>query len=347
MNPLLVNPGEEFARIEQDGRRAIEAATTLEELEAVRVQYLGRKGRLTLLLRQLGQLSEAVRPAAGREGNRVKDLLSRLLEERARALEAEHAGAAVAAAVEDRTLPGRARWRGGLHPCTQVTDEICEIFRTLGFVRGRSPEAETVWYNFTALNTSLDHPAADAQATFYLQADAVLRTHTTPMQIHVMQSSPPPIRVVVPGVVYRRDPWDASHAPAFEQVDGLAVDEGISFVDLKAAIAYFVRELFGRETKTRFRPSFFPFTEPSAEVEVSCTVCGGGGCSTCKGTGWMEIMGCGMVHPAVFEAVGYDAERYTGYAFGMGITRIALVRYGIPDIRLLYEGDMRFLEQFA
>jgi phenylalanyl-tRNA synthetase alpha chain len=246
----------------------------------------------------------------------------------------------------DLTLPGRRRWQGGLHPVTQVVDEICDIFRDLGFTRVRGPEAETTWYNFTALNTPLDHPAADMHDTFYLSDDVVLRTHTSPVQARVMERFQPPVRVVVPGTCYRRDPFDASHAPAFEQIEGLAVDEGITFVDFKATISEFARRFFGQETKTRFRPSFFPFTEPSAEVDVSCQICGGSGCSACKRTGWMEIMGAGMVDPAVFEAVGYDPERYTGFAFGMGPARIAMQRYRIPDIRLLYENDVRFLEQF-
>ena len=214
-------------------------------------------------------------------------------------------------------------------------------------MRARGPEAETTWYNFTALNTSLDHPAADEQDTFYLADEILLRTHTSPVQARVMESHEPPVRIVVPGWAYRRDPFDASHAPAFEQIEGLAVDEGITFVDLKATIGYFLQRLFGGETQVRFRPSFFPFTEPSAEVEMSCVLCRGAGCSACKGTGWIEIMGAGMVDPAVFENVGYDAERYTGWAFGMGVARIAMLRYQIPDIRLFYEADARFLEQFA
>jgi phenylalanyl-tRNA synthetase alpha chain len=247
----------------------------------------------------------------------------------------------------DLTLPGRQRWRGGLHPITQVVDEIVEIFADLGFKRVRGPEIETVEYNFSKLNTPLDHPAADMHDTFYLAEGVVLRTHTSPTQAHVMEAHRPPIRVVVPGFAYRRDPFDASHAPAFEQIEGLAVDEGITFSDFKATIAEFVRRFFGAGVPVRFRPSFFPFTEPSAEVDVRCQVCGGGGCSACKHTGWMEIMGAGMVHPAVFTACGIDPERYTGYAFGMGPGRIAMLRFGITDIRLLYEGDMRFLEQFA
>ncbi len=243
-------------------------------------------------------------------------------------------------------MPGRRAWRGGVHPVTQVIDEICEIFRELGFSRVRGPEAETEWYNFQALNIPLEHPAADMWDTFYLADGVLLRSHTSPVQARIMETHDPPVRVLVPGMCYRRDPFDATHAPAFEQIEGLAVDEGIDFVEFRSTIDHFVRRFFGEDTRTRFRPAYFPFTEPSAEVDATCGSCGGDGCSTCKGTGWIEIMGSGMVHPAVFEAVGYDPERYTGYAFGMGPARIAMARYGIPDIRLFYEGDLRFLEQF-
>ncbi|UCC73250.1 MAG: phenylalanine--tRNA ligase subunit alpha [Gemmatimonadota bacterium] len=329
--------------LEESGAAAIAAAAAPEELERVRVEYLGRKARLTQLLRGVRELPEEQRPEAGAEANRVKNRLLELLDQRASQLAAAPAAAAPGT---DLTLPGRGRWRGARHPCTLVADEICDIFKELGFVRARGPEAETTWYNFTALNTPLDHPAADEQDTFYLAEDIVLRTHTSPVQTRVMEKWKPPVRIVVPGVVYRRDPFDASHAPAFEQIEGLAVDEGISFVEFKASISYFVRRFFGEDTATRFRPSFFPFTEPSAEVDVSCLLCHGEGCSACKGTGWIEIMGAGMVDPAVFDNVGYDSERYTGFAFGMGVGRIAMLRYRIPDIRLLYESDVRFLEQF-
>jgi phenylalanyl-tRNA synthetase alpha chain len=227
-----------------------------------------------------------------------------------------------------------------------VIDEICEIFREIGFTVATGPEIETDWHNFTALNIPLDHPAADMHDTFYLDDGMLLRTHTSPVQARVMLAHEPPIRVLAPGLVFRRDPWDASHAPAFEQIEGLAVDEGIDFVEFRSAIDFFVQRFFGAGTRTRFRPSYFPFTEPSAEVDVTCFLCDGSGCPTCKGTGWVEIMGAGMVNPAVFDAVGYDSEKYTGYAFGMGPGRIAMLRYRVPDIRLLYEGDVSFLEQF-
>jgi phenylalanyl-tRNA synthetase alpha chain len=329
--------------LRREGEEALRAAADASALEALRTLYLGRKGRLTTVLRRLGELGPGERPAVGAEANRVKEALVTVLEER----EAAFAPSNGEAAVVDLTLPGRGRWKGGLHPVTLVIDEVCDIFRDLGFSRVAGPEVETVEYNFTKLNTPLDHPAADMHDTFYLADGVVLRTHTSPAQARVMEQFQPPVRVVVPGMAYRRDPYDASHAPGFAQIEGLAVDDGITFRDFKATISEFVRRFFGADAKTRFRPSFFPFTEPSAEVDVSCRICAGRGCSACKQTGWMEIMGAGMVHPRVFAAVGYDAERYTGYAFGMGPARIAMQRYGLPDIRLLYEGDMRFLGQFT
>lgn len=334
---------EQLAALEAEAKSAIPAAQTPEALEAVRIRLLGRKeGRLTEITRGLGQLPATERPQAGAAANRVKQVVTELLDAR----EAELARTAEAGPREDLTMPGRRVWRGGKHPVTLVVEEIVAVLSGLGFTRASGPEAETDWYNFTSLNTPLDHPAADMHDTFYLSPGVLLRSHTSPVQMRVMQQYQPPIRILAPGTVYRRDPYDASHAPAFEQLEGLAVDEGISFVDLKATIAEFARRMFGSGTRVRFRPSYFPFTEPSAEVDVSCMICGGSGCSACKHTGWMEIMGAGMVHPAVFEHAGYDAERYTGFAFGMGPGRIAMLLYGLPDIRLLYESDTRFLEQF-
>ena len=334
---------EQLALLEREGSAAIETVSGADEVERLRVDLLGRKGRLTSILRELGSLPAEEKPRIGAEANRIKEVLSAKLEARQAATSPAGAGGPAI----DLSLPGRTRWKGGVHPVTQVVDEICEIFGSLGFVRVAGPEVETVDYNFTKLNTPLDHPAADMHDTFYLSDGVVMRTHTSPVQARVMEQFAPPIRVVVPGTAYRRDPFDASHAPAFEQLEGLAVDVGITFLDFKATINEFVRRFFGPDTKTRFRPSFFPFTEPSAEVDVSCMLCKGAGCSACKRTGWMEIMGAGMVDPAVFEAVGYDPERYTGFAFGMGPARIAMQRFGIPDIRLLYENDVRFLEQFV
>jgi phenylalanyl-tRNA synthetase alpha chain len=243
-------------------------------------------------------------------------------------------------------MPARAQWRGAKHPVTLVIEEIEDIFRELGFTIALGPEAETEWYNFTGLNFPPDHPAMDMHDTLYLGEGVLLRTHTSPVQMRTMQAHKPPIRVLSPGNVYRRDFFDASHAPMFAQIEGLCVDEGISFVDLKAALTYFANRFFGT-TRTRFRPSFFPFTEPSAEMDVMCVSCGGSGCGVCKGTGWMEVLGSGMVHPRVLTAAGIDAEKYTGWAFGMGPARIAMLRYGIHDIRLLYDSDVRFLEQLA
>lgn len=330
--------------IEERGLAAIERAGDAEALEAARIEYLGRNGRLADAFGRIGEVEPERRRDVGQRANAVKRALSSAHAARAQELERE---AGPPDERPDLTLPGRRAWVGGVHPVTRVIDEICDIFRELGFTQVRGPEIESTWYNFTALNIPLDHPAADTMDTFYLDDGVVLRTHTSPVQARVMEEFHPPVRVVVPGLAYRRDSFDPSHAPGFEQIEGLAVDEGVDFIEFRGAIQHFVRRFFGEGTRSRFRPSFYPFTEPSAEVDVTCTVCDGAGCATCKRTGWMTIMGSGMVDPAVFEAVGYDPERYTGYAFGMGPARIAMVRHGIPDMRLLYEGDVRFLEQFA
>jgi len=336
---------ERLAQLEAEGLAAIEGAEDEGALERARVEYLGRNGVLASSTAMIGKVEPERRPEVGQRANAAKKVLTEALAARTAALVA--GGDAEADVSVDLTLPGRSAWRGGVHPVTRVIDEICDIFRDLGFTRVQGPEIETTWYNFTALNIPLDHPAADEMDTFYLDEGVILRTHTSPMQARIMESHAPPVRVVVPGLAYRRDSFDPSHAPAFEQIEGLAVDEGIDFVEFRSTIELFVRRFFGAGTESRFRPSFYPFTEPSAEVDVTCSVCRGSGCSTCKRTGWITIMGSGMVDPAVFEAVGYDPERYTGYAFGMGPARIALVRYGIPDMRLFYEGDVAFLEQFA
>ena len=313
-------------------------------LAALRTELLGRKaGRLTQVLKALAGLPPDERREIGARANKLKADLEAAIAAREDALRR----ATPAAPAADHTMPGRGRWRGAVHPVTAVVDEICDIFRELGFTRIVGPEIETEAYNFTKLNIALDHPAADAQDTFYLDGGLLLRTHTSPMQARTMEQYPPPIRIVVPGQAYRRDAFDPSHSPVFEQIEGLVVDEGVSFVDFKAAIEFFLKRFFARDTVARFRPSFFPFTEPSADVDVQCQICKGSGCSTCKRTGFLEIMGAGMVHPAVFERCGVDAERYTGYAFGMGPHRIAMLRHGIPDIRLLWTTDMRFLDQFV
>ncbi len=340
-SPLL----DRLQAIEEEGLAALREAADLDDLEAARVRYLGRSGAVADILGRIGSIPAEERRPVGQRGNAVKRLLEGAYEARAGELRREERARAVD--DEDLTLPGRRAWPGGSHPVTVIIDEICDIFAELGFTRVTGPEVETEWYNFTALNIPLDHPAADVHDTFYVEDGVVLRTHTSPVQARTMQAYQPPVRVVVPGTCYRRESIDASHAAVFDQIEGLAVDEGVDFVEFRAAIEYFVHRFFGPDTATRFRPDFFPFTEPSAQVEVSCTICGGGGCPTCKGTGWIEIMGSGMVDPAVFEAVGYDPERYTGYAFGMGPGRMALLRHRIPDLRLLHEGDVRFLRQFA
>jgi phenylalanyl-tRNA synthetase alpha chain len=329
--------------LQTDGLRTIAEAASGDALDAARTTLFGRKsGRLTELMQTLPSLAPEERREAGAAANRVKVELEGALDARRSALGGERpAGPAL-----DLTMPGRHPWRGGRHPVTLVIEEIEEIFREIGFTVALGPEAETDWYNFTSLNFPPDHPALDLHDTLYLDRDVLLRTHTSPVQVRTLQHHAPPIRVLVPGNVYRRDFFDASHAPMFAQIEGLAVDEGIGFVDLKATLVHFANRFFGK-TRTRFRPSYFPFTEPSAEMDVQCQLCGGSGCSGCKGTGWMEILGSGMVHPSVLDAAGVDSERYTGWAFGMGPGRIAMLRYGIPDIRLLYDSDVRFLEQLA
>jgi len=315
-------------------------------LQELKNELLGRKaGALTEILKGLASLDAETRKSTGGAANALKRDLEAAFEAREREL--KRGAAQPPPGGVDRTMPGRPAWRGGLHLVTQVIDEICDIFRELGFTRAVGPEAETERYNFYALNFPKDHPALDAQDSFYLGGDVVLRTHTSPVQIRTLETYKPPVRVVIPGRCYRRDPFDASHSPMFEQIEGLAVDDGITFVDLKATLATFARRFFTRDTAVRFRPSYFPFTEPSAEMDVQCQLCKGSGCPACKQTGWMEILGSGMVHPAVLENCGVDPEKYTGFAWGMGPERIAMTRHGIPDIRLFSESDVRFLRQFA
>jgi phenylalanyl-tRNA synthetase alpha chain len=328
---------------------------TVDQLASELIAVLGRKnGALTEALKAVPSLPLDQRKGYGAAVNQLKSSFEAAFAARREVLESERRSRESAAV--DLTMPARGRWIGAEHPVTRVVDEIVEIFRGLGFTVAVGPEVETEWYNFTALNFPADHPAMDMHDTLYVDAPPIageqggrllLRTHTSPVQIRTMLEAPPPVRVIIPGLVYRNDPFDASHAPAFSQIEGLAVDEGISFVDLKATLVHFAHQFFSPSTRVRFRPSFFPFTEPSAEMDVECQICHGSGCPACKGTGWMEILGCGMVHPAVFEHSGIDPERFTGWAFGMGPHRITMLRHRIPDIRLLYDGDMRFLEQFV
>ncbi len=331
------------------------ASLDVAALDAEEIAVLGRKqGELTHALKELAALSLDEKRARGAALNALKVEFEAAISSRRTELAA--AASAAEAGDLDLSMPGRRDWTGTRHPVTVVIDEIVAIFRELGFVVALGPEIENEERNFGALNFPADHPAMDMHDTLYLDPQGVerpagdrllLRTHTSPVQVRVMRAGPPPYRVVIPGLAYRNDPFDASHAPAFAQIEGLAVDEGITFVDLKATLAHFARRFFTHDVKVRFRPSFFPFTEPSAEMDVSCAICGGTGCGACKGTGWMEILGCGMVHENVLRNCGVDAERYTGFAFGMGPQRMAMVRYGLPDIRLLYGGDMRFLGQFG
>jgi len=338
-NEMLI---EALEALEKEALEAIGQAGGGEALEELRIRYLGRKdGRISGILRRLGELAPEDRPAVGAEANRVKGVVQD-------ALEGRKAGVQRAAAVGgdvDLSLPGRAGWRGGRHPVTLVVDEIWEIFRAMGFTRARGPEVETAWYNFVALNTPLDHPVVDEADTLYLKDSLLLRTHTSPVQIRTMEKYKPPVRIIAPGMVFRRDTPDATHTPAFLQLEGLVVDDGVTFVDFKATLAEFARRFWGPGTQVRFRPSFFPFTEPSAEVDVKRIITRPDG--TREETDWLEIMGAGMVDPAVLENVGYDSERYTGFAFGMGPARIAALKYGVRDIRVFYENDTRFLSQFA
>ena len=325
----------------------VAGARSTSDLEQVRVRVLGRSGRLTTLLRSLGSIPAAERPRIGEETNRAKASVEAAIAARLEGLKAEERRVTLQADRPDLTLPGRRPDPGPVHPITRVTEEIIEVFEGLGFSVAEGPEVESDYYNFAALNFPDDHPARDMQDTFHVGPDALLRTHTSPVQIRTMKAQPPPVRIICLGKVYRRDILDATHSPMFHQVEGLAVDKHITMADLKATLQLFAREMFGPKSTVRFRPSFFPFTEPSAEVDVRCFKCGGDGCRFCKESGWLEILGSGMVHPNVLRNVGYDPEEVTGWAFGMGIDRIALLKYEIDDIRLFFDNDLRFLQQFA
>lgn len=329
---------DDLARIQARAGELVPAAATPEAVERARVELLGRtNGALTALATRLGELPKDSRRDAGRRFNAVRVAIEAALDEARARLTADPSAGRLA----DPTMPARHGWRGSRHPVSIVVDEICDIFREIGFTVALGPEAEHEWYNFGALNFPADHPAMDLHDTLYLGEGRVLRTHTSPVQVRTMQAYPPPIRILAPGNVFRRDFFDATHAPAFAQVEGLAIDEGISFADLKATLTLFARRFYGPGTRTRFGPSYFPFTEPSAQMEVEVDLGDG------RGPRWLEILGCGLVHPAVLESAGLDSERWSGWAFGMGPGRIAMSRYDIPDIRLLYDSDVRFLEQFA
>ena len=311
-------------------------------LEAVRIAYLGRKGKLPEIMQELRNVIPEERPAFGKTANELKNELTDLIKSR----QPEFSGAGAKSAGFDLTQPGQWQGLGTRHPITQITDRIVKIFQTLGFTVADGPDVETVWNNFDALNTPADHPSRDEQDTFYLENGDLMRCHTSPVQVRYMMSHKPPVRIISPGRCYRRDTPDATHSANFHQVEGLYVDENVSLADLKGTLSYFARELMGPNVKVRFRPHFFPFTEPSVEVDFTCHVCHGKGCRVCKNSGWIEILGAGMVDPNVFKAVGYDNSKLTGFAFGMGIERITMILYGIHDIRNLYENDVRFLSQF-
>jgi len=326
-------------------------ACSLKELEELRIEFLGRKGKLAKAMTELGALDNADKPAGGKKANEVKQCITALMDQ----LEADLAAAETGRVLSrfDPTMPGRKPWAGSLHPVTLVMQEITSVLAGLGFEYVAGPEVENDWHNFEALNIPPEHPARDMQDTLYVSDNIVLRTHTSGMQVRSMLKKQPPIAVIAPGKVYRRDS-DLTHTPMFHQIEGLLVDRNVSMGDLRGTLTVFVRQIFGAGTNVRFRPSFFPFTEPSAEVDISCVMCGGKGhlkdgspCRVCKGTGWVEILGCGMVDPNVFKCVGYDPEQYTGFAFGLGIERVAMLKYGIGDLRMFFENDVRFLEQFA
>jgi len=336
---------EDLENLQQRAETDIEAVKAEADLAAVRVKYLGRKGLLTQYLRNLGQLSIEEKQLFGKRANEIKEILSSKFEEAQQVLTELKKAVAFRKEAIDVTLPGRHSGCGRIHPVTQVLEEICAIFSGIGFSIVDGPEIENDYYNFEALNIPKDHPARDMQDTFYIDEAVVLRTHTSPVQIRIMEKQSPPVRIISPGRVYRPDS-DVSHTPMFHQVEGLLVDRGITFGDLKGILAAFLKQIFGEETVLRFRPSYFPFTEPSAEVDIRCVMCKGSGCRVCGQSGWLEILGSGMVDPAVFENVGYDPEEFSGFAFGLGVERIAMLKYGISDIRLFFENEWRFLQQF-
>ncbi len=336
---------EELKRLEKEAFQCLKEVKDISALEELRVKFLGRRGRLTLLLRSLKDIPLEERPRLGDACNRTKALLEEEIELKRLQLKEEERIRGLLKEKIDVTLPGRPILRGRLHILTQVMEEIIDIFVSMGFQVYEGPEVELDYYNFEALNIPPDHPAREMNDTFYFSQEILLRTHTSPMQIRVMEKQKPPVQMISPGPVYRRDA-DISHSPMFHQIEGLWVDREVSFAHLKGTLAYFVREFFGEKTQMRFRPSYFPFTEPSAEVDITCVICKGSGCPTCKNTGWIEILGCGMVRPEVFQAVNYNFPEWRGYAFGMGVERIAMLRHGINDIRLFFQNDLRFLDQF-
>ena len=336
---------EELDDLQRKAEAELAVAGTEAEFLSIRTRYLGRKGLLTGVLRNIGQVEPEKRPLFGKRSNEIKEFLSEKIDKALEEIAVLKKDEVLLRDRIDVTLPGRRVKCGRVHPIIQVSREICDIFAGLGFAVVEGPEVELDYYNFEALNIPKDHPARDMQDTFYIEENIVLRTHTSPVQVRIMEKQKPPVRILSPGRVYRPDS-DISHTPMFHQIEGLLVDRGITFGDLKGVLTSFVRQMFGEDTALRFRPSFFPFTEPSAEVDIRCVICHGTGCRVCGQSGWLEILGSGMVDPEVFKSVNYDAEEFTGFAFGLGLERIAMLKFGISDIRLFFENDMRFLEQF-
>jgi len=336
---------EKLEQMRDEALRCIAQASGETALQDIRVRFLGRKGELTGLMKGLGALSAEERPVVGQVVNTIKDEIESRLESALTAAREQQINQRLQSERIDVTLPGRRLTCGTKHPITLVIEEVCDIFAGLGFSVAEGPEIEHDWYNFEALNFPPEHPARDMQDTFFVENNLLLRTHTSPVQIRTMLKQKPPVRIIAPGTVYRCDS-DATHSPMFHQIEGLMVDKGVTFGDLKGMLTIFTNQLFGQKTGVRLRPSFFPFTEPSAEVDIACVICGGKGCRVCKQSGWLEILGAGMVDPEVYRHVNYDAEEISGFAFGMGIERIAMLKYGINDMRLLFENDVRFLRQF-
>lgn len=335
---------QELQNLETTARDCLEQINDTSSLEDFRIEYLGRKGKFSTIMRQLGKVSETDRPRVGQLANTTRAAIEQLFEEKKLQLTAS-GNNKVLKSIPDLTLPGRCPAGGKLHPVSQVMSETCAIFENLGFSVAEGPDVELDYYNFEALNIPPHHPARDMHDTFYVSDSILLRTHTSPMQARIMEAQQPPLRVIAPGKVYRCDS-DITHTPMFHQVEGFLVDKNVSFADLKGVLTVFTQKMFDQDLPLRFRPSFFPFTEPSAEVDIACVMCNGVGCRVCKKTGWLEILGSGMIDPEVFKMVGYDPEVYSGFAFGLGIERIAMLKYGIDDIRLFYENDQRFLSQF-
>ena len=337
----------DLEQVLKQAQQAVADAADLQQLDQIRVQYLGKKGEFTAQLKALGQLPAEQRKDAGQAINEAKRELQSAIEQRKSTLEAEKLNSRLQEETIDVTMPGRGQQNGGLHPVTRTMQRIEQLFAKLGFDIAEGPEIEDDYHNFEALNIPSHHPARAMHDTFYFDASTLLRTHTSPVQVREMETTKPPLRLIAPGRVYRCDS-DLTHTPMFHQVEGLMVDRDVSFADLMGTLDSFLRLFFENDNlQTRFRPSYFPFTEPSSEVDIQCVMCGGEGCRVCSHTGWLEVLGCGMVHPEVFKHAGIDNEKYTGYAFGMGVERLAMLRYGVNDLRLFFENDLRFLKQFA